>query len=171
MSKREEIMESRKWKQLRELLNNNGYFEEEEVQEIIAGVKTENLKDLIRVLQEEVDRRENKKREFTFEFEGTGGRRSQPYVARLVVKGGKLERQFKKLFREYQGKEIYVYGKYTAAPGQIIEKRLNGEDERYWYLILKDGSEKQVASIDNPKEKQRVVQYLMGQITADKLVE
>ena len=166
-----EVMERRRWRQLRELLNNDGYFEQEEVQEIIAGVKTENLKDLIRVLQEEVDRREDKRKEFTYEFEGRGKRRSQPYVARLVMKGGKLERQFKKLFREYQGKEIYVYGKYTASPGDIIEKRLNGEDERYWYLILENGSEKKVASFDNPKEKQRVVEYLKGEISAEELAK
>ena len=165
-----EVMEKRKWRQIKEFLNNDGYFESEEVQEIIAEVKTENLKDLIRFLQEEVDKRENKKKEFEYEFEGRGNRRSQPYVARLIVKNGKLEREFKKLFREWERKEVYVYGKYTASPGDIIEKRLNGEDERYWYLILEDGSEKKVASIDNPKEKQRVDEYLKGKITAEELL-
>ena len=118
-----EVMGRRKWRQIREFLNNDGYFESEEVQEIIEGVKTENLKDLIRALQEEVDKRENKTKEFEYEFEGTGRKRSQPYVARLVMKGGKLEREFKKLFRKWEGKDIHVHGKYTAVAGQIIEKR------------------------------------------------
>ena len=166
-------MEKRRWRQIREFLNNNGYFESEEMEEIVAGVKTENLKELIKFLQKEVDKRENKKenrkKEFEFEFEGVGSRRSQPYVAQIVVKNGKIERKFKKLFRQWEGKNVHVYGKYAALSGQIIEKRLNGDDERYWYLVCEDGSEKEVANYHDLKERQKAIDFLKGKINVEEL--
>ena len=164
-----EVMERRRWRLIKEFLNNDGYFEREETQEILEGVKTENLKDLIRILQEEVDKRENRTKEYEFEFEGTGRKRTQPYVARIIIKNGRIEREFKKLFRQWQGKDVYVYGKYTASVGQIIEKRLNDNDERYWYLICEDGSEREVANYHDLKERQKVIDYLKGKISVEEL--
>ena len=164
-----EVIEKRRWRLIREFLNNDGFFESEEIQEILEGVKTENLKELIRILQEEVDKRENRRKEFEYEFEGVGSRRNQPYVAQIILKNGKIERNFKKLFRQWQGKNIYVYGKYTATSGQIIEKRINDSDERYWYLVCDDGNEKRVANYHNLKERQKVIDFMKGKVSIEEL--
>ena len=165
-----EVMERRKWRLIREFLNNDGYFESEEIQEILEGVKTENLKELIKFLQEEVDKREGRRKEFEFEFEAEGTRRSQPYVAQITIKNGKVERNFKRLYKQWQGRSVYVYGKYTASSGQVIEKRLNDNDERFWYLVQDDGKEKIVANYHNLKERQKVIDYLKGNISAEELL-
>ena len=117
--------------------------------------------------------RENKK-EFKFHFEATSHvPKWKPYVARLKVRGGMIEREFKDLERVNGKKETTVFGSYTAKVGDIIEKREGGSwknEYRYWYLILEDGKEVKVASIGSSKEKQKVIEYLKGNLVKEELI-
>ena len=170
MEKKEQILEKGRMRRLKEFLN--GTMEEEEVKDILKEVETEDIKRMLKIFREVIEEREEGKKEYKFKFDAVGHRRMKPYVARLVVEEGKIERKFMNLTFEQKGSKVHVHGEYKAEAGQIIEKRLNGskKDERYWYLILKDGSEKEVASIDNPKEKQRVIDYLKGKIASEELI-
>ena len=144
--------------------------------EVLLKLSEKDLKNLQRMIQEELERRKRgNKKEFEFHFEATSHvPKWKPYVARLKVRDGKVEREFKDLERVNGKKEITVFGSYTAAAGDIIEKREGGSwknEYRYWYLVTEDGREIKVASISDSKEKQRVISYLKGEITVDELVE
>ena len=141
----------------------------------LKKLSEEELKELAQMVKEELERRkEGNKKEFEFHFEVTSHvPKWVPYVARLVAKNGKVERQFMKLDRINGKKEITVCGKYTASIGDIIEKREGGSwknEYRYWYIVTQDGQEVKVASIGSSKEKQRVISYLKGEISANELL-
>ena len=141
----------------------------------LKKMSEEELKGLVEMVKEEIERRkrENKKT-FEFNFEATSHvPKWKPYVARLVVKNGKVEREFKNLDRINGKKQITVFGKYTASAGDIIEKRHGGSwknEYRYWYLVTNDGKEVEVADVDSSKQKQRVISYLKGEISAEELL-
>ena len=145
--------------------------------EMLKEMELEDLMELQEKIREEIEKRKReRKKEFEFYFEASADtrKRKNPYVARIYIKNGTIEREFKELERTYGKKEVNVYGSYTAKAGDVIEKREGGSwknEYRYWYLILEDGSEKKVASIDDAKAKQRVVEYLKGEITADELAK
>ena len=95
-------------------------------------------------------------------------------MARLHMKNGKLEREFKKLDRINGKKEITVSGHYTARAGDIIEKREGGSwknEYRYWYLVTENGKEVKVADINSSKQKQKVISYLKGEISVEELAK
>jgi len=142
-----------------------------------------NLKDWsieeLEELKEEIQRVINEKRgqeskEFEFAFEATNDpRKGKPYVARLYIEDGRIQRKFFDLHREYGKKSITVSGTYTAKAGDIIEKRVGGSwknDYRYWYLVTDEGEEVKVADISSSVEKARVAEYLKGKISADELI-
>ena len=145
--------------------------------EMLKEMEIEDLEELAQKIREEIEKRKReRKKEFEFYFEASADtrKRKNPYVARIYIKNGTIEREFKELERTYGKKEVTVYGHYTAKVGDVIEKREGGSwknEYRYWYLILEDGSEKKVASIDDAKEKQRVIEYLKGQITMEELAK
>ena len=144
--------------------------------EVLLKLSEEDLRSLQRMIQEELERRKREsKKEFEFHFEATSYvPKWRPYVARLVVKNGKIERQFKNLERVNGKKQITVFGQYTASVGDVIEKRHGGSwknEYRYWYLITEDGREIEVADIDSSKQKQKVIEYMKGNITANELLE
>ena len=136
----------------------------------------EELKLQEQILKEVIKKKERanaKEFKFNFEVSTMRIRGKSPYVARIVYRGGNLERIFMDLDRVYSKNEVRVFGVYTAKAGDIIEKRLgmNGKDEqRYWYLINDDGSEVKVADIANAKQKQRVISYLKREITKEELI-
>jgi len=105
---------------------------------------------------------------YEYEFNETADpRKGIPYVARLVYKNGKIEREFYNMNRAWGKNSITVSGKYTARIGDIIEKRIGASwknDYRYWYIILDNGEEVKVADISNSREKMVVIEYLKGNI-------
>ena len=112
--------------------------------------------------------------EFYFEASANTAKRKNPYVAKLFVSNDKVERKFMDLERVYGKGVVTVYGSYTASAGDIIEKRHGGSwknEYRYWYLITEDGKEVEVADIDSSKQKQRVIEYMKGNITMRELLE
>jgi len=144
--------------------------------EMIERMSEEELKELAQLVKEELERRKQENsEEFEFYFEASENtaKRKNPYVARLYLVNGELQREFKNLERSYGKKEVTVYGHYTAKAGDIIEKRKGGSwknEYRYWYLVLPDGKEEVVADINDSKEKKKVISYLKGEITAEELL-
>ena len=147
----------------------------EKVGAMLEEMKVDELEELKRMVEEEIRRRkEVEKKEFEFEFKCVAKRKRHPYVARLEWNDGKLERKFFDMLREYDSKNVTVSGKYTAKAGDIIEKREGGSwknEYRYWYLITESGNEVMVADYDSSKEKERVIRYLMGEISAKELLQ
>ena len=145
--------------------------------EDLEKMSEKELKELAQMVREEIERRERTNAEaFKFYFEASADtrKRKNPYVARLYLQDGKIEREFKELERTYGKKEVTVSGHYTARAGDIIEKRHGGSwknEYRYWYLVLPDGKEVEVADIDSSRQKQRVISYLKGEISADELAK
>ena len=144
--------------------------------EVLLKLSEEDLRGLQRMIQEELERRKRaKKKEFEFHFEATSHvPKWVPYVARLVVRNGRVEREFMKLEKVKGKKEITVSGRYTARAGDIIEKRHGGSwknDYRYWYLITNNGKEIEVADIDSSRQKQKVISYLKGEISVEELAK
>ena len=145
--------------------------------EMLKEMEIEDLEELAQKIREEIERKKReKKKEFEFYFEASANtqKRKNPYIARIFIKNGEVEREFKELERTYGKKEVTVYGHYTAKAGDIIEKREGGSwknEYRYWYLITQNGEEIKVADYSSAKEKQRVISYLKGEITAEELVK
>jgi len=112
--------------------------------------------------------------EFYFEASENTAKRKNPYIAKLFINNGKIERKFMDLERVYGKGVVTVYGNYTASVGDIIEKRKGGSwknEYRYWYIVLPNGEEEVVADVSSSKEKQRVIEYMKGNITAEELLE
>ena len=168
MERKEEVLEKSRMRKLKEFLT--GVYEEDEMLEILREVDLKDLKRLMGVIEKAVKEKEVGK--FKFEFYAEGTRRKKPYVAKLELNDGELERKFKNLSFEGNGSKVIVKGEYEAIAGDIIEKRLNGDksDNRKWYLVDNGGNEIEVASIHNVEEKKRVISYLKGEITANELV-
>ncbi len=113
--------------------------------------------------------------EFEFNFEATNDpRKGTPYVAKLVYRNGKLEREFFPMDRVFGNKTVTVKGKYRAKAGEIIERRIGGSwknDYRYWFLVTPDGKQVKVADIGDSEAKAQVIEYLKGNLKAEDLVE
>ena len=113
--------------------------------------------------------------EFEFSFEATSDpRKGVPYVAKLVYRNGKLEREFYNLNRTWGKNMVTVSGKYKAKSGDIIERRSGASwknDYRYWFLVTPDGKQVKVADIDDSEAKVQVIEYLKGNLKAEDLVE
>ena len=145
--------------------------------EDLTRMSEEELKEVMKMIKEELERREKANaEEFKFYFEASADtrKRKNPYVARLYLQDGKIEREFKELERTYGKKEVTVSGYYTARAGDIIEKRHGGSwknEYRYWYLVLPDGKEVEVADTDSSRQKQKVISYLKGEISAEELAK
>ena len=137
----------------------------------------EELKLQEQILKEVIKKKERanaKEFKFNFEVSTKKVKGKSPYAARLIYRGGNLERIFMDLERVYSKNEVRVFGTYTAKVNDIIEKRvgINGKSEqRYWYLINNDGSEIKVADFANAKQKQRVISYLKKEITKEELLK
>ena len=171
MERKEEILERSRARKLKEFLN--GTMEEEEVLEILEEVELEDIKRMIKLFEKAKQRKEGgKKKEYKFKFDAEGHRRMKPYVAKLAVEDGKLERKFMNLTFVQNGSSVRVHGEYKAEVGDIIEKRLSGnkDDERIWYIVDEEGKEVEVANIKDKTKKKKVISYLKGEITAEELL-
>ncbi len=111
---------------------------------------------------------------YKFKFEATmDPRKGIPYVARLVVRDGKLEREFYSLKREYGKKSITVWGEFTAEDGDVVEMREGASwknDYRYWYLVYK-GKLYLLADVDSSRRKRYVIDYLSGELTMEEMLD
>ena len=143
----------------------------------LREMELEDLMELQGKIKEEIERRKREDRKtFEYNFEATNDikKRKNPYVARLYVRNGQVEREFKQLERSYGKYEVTVYGSYTAKVGDIIEKRVGSSwknDYRSWYLIKEDGSEVKVADISSSTDKKLVMSYLKNEITMEELLK
>jgi hypothetical protein len=111
---------------------------------------------------------------YKFHFEATmDPRKGIPYVARLVVRDGKLEREFYTLKREYGKKSITVWGEFYAEDGDVVEMREGASwknDYRYWYLVYK-GKLYLLADVDSSRRKRYVIDYLSGELTMEEMLD
>jgi hypothetical protein len=111
--------------------------------------------------------------EYKFYYEATiDPRKGYPYVAKLVWKDGKLEREFYNLKRAYGKKSITVWGHFTAEDGDVIEMREDASwknDYRYWYLVYK-GKLYYLADARNSQRKRYVIDYLSGELTMEEML-
>jgi len=112
---------------------------------------------------------------YKFDFEVTLDPRQHgaPYVARLVWKDNKLEREFYDLKRQYGKKMVTVWGTFEAEDGDVIEMREGSSwknDYRNWYLVWK-GDLHFIADIGDSERKRAVVDYLSGEITMEDMIQ
>jgi len=148
----------------------------EEVASLLEEMTVEELEELIAyasgVLKRKKESREPKKR-YRFEFDVTlDPRKGYPYVARLVWKDGKVEREFYSLNKQYGKKEVTVWGTFEANEGDVIEMRTGASwknDYRAWYLVYK-GNLYMLSWVDDSRRKKVVLDYLSGKITMDELM-
>jgi hypothetical protein len=110
---------------------------------------------------------------YKFYYEATiDPRKGHPYVAKLVWKDGKVEREFYNLKREYGKKRVTVWGHFTAEDGDVIEMREDASwknDYRYWYLVYK-GKLYYLADVDSSQRKRHVIDYLSGELTMEEML-
>ncbi len=108
-----------------------------------------------------------------FYYEATiDPRKGYPYVAKLVWKDGKLEREFYKLKKSYGKKTITVWGHFAAEDGDVIEMREDASwknDYRYWYLVLK-GKLYLLTRTSDSQRKRYVIDYLSGELTMEEML-
>ncbi len=108
-----------------------------------------------------------------FYYEATiDPRKGYPYVAKLVWKDGKLEREFYKLKKSYGKKSITVWGHFTAEDGDVIEMREDASwknDYRYWYLVHK-GKLYLLTRTTDSQRKRYVIDYLSGELTMEEML-
>jgi|GEM_PF-2797122 len=119
------------------------------------------------------ERKSKDNKEFTFEFNATEDKRKGvPYVAKILLKDNKIEREFYQLDRIHNGTYISVNGTYTAKSGDIIEIRESASwknDHRYMYIITETGDK---VKIGHSKEDCvfDIKKYLAGEMTAEELI-
>ncbi len=139
----------------------------------LKEMNQEELINLKKEIENEMLRRGEDKKEYTFIFEATNDpRKGTPYVAKLKWIDGKVEREFCNMQKIYGKKEVTISGKYVAKEGEIVEIRTGGSwknDYRAWYLIH-DDQEKLVADIDDTKKRARITSYLQGLMTLDEIL-
>jgi hypothetical protein len=108
-----------------------------------------------------------------FYYEATiDPRKGYPYVAKLVWRDGKVEREFYNLKREYGKKRVTVWGHFTAEDGDVVEMREDASwknDYRYWYLVYK-GKLYYLADASNSQRKRYVIDYLSGDLTMEEML-
>lgn len=114
-----------------------------------------------------------------FDEEGPSERGRNPYAARLSWNKGRLERSFFRLGSLPAGpSRERVSGRYECAPGDIIEKRFERDDQvvRVWYAVVGNVLEPLVSpdqpgSSENEAMKQAVLGYLKELVSLDSLLE
>ena len=141
--------------------------------DIIEGL----IQSLEKVVEQKKEEIKQRKKEFIFEFETIfGTSEPEPFIGKVFISSdGYLRTQY------YRGMRIRKLPKkdkfkakceYIAAKGDIIYKRVGGsldKPKERWFLITADGQEKEVASNDKQEEKQKIVDYLKGKMTAQEL--
>lgn len=109
---------------------------------------------------------------FDFEVTLDPRKHGSPYVAKLVWKDGKLQREFYNLKKQYGKKEVTVWGTFEANDGDIIEMREGASwknDYRNWYLVW-NGELHFLTDVYDSERKRFVIDYISGDITMEKMV-
>jgi hypothetical protein len=148
----------------------------EEIAKLLEEMTIEELEELIAyasgVLKRKKESQEPKKR-YRFEFDVTlDTRLGFPYAAKLVLKNGKVEREFYSLNRQYGKKEVTVWGAFEAEEGDVLEMRVGAtwkEDYRGWFLVH-NGNLYLLTWITDSRKKKIVLDYLSGKITMQQLM-
>jgi len=112
------------------------------------------------------------KHKFNFEVTLDPRKHGAPYVAKLVWKDGKVQREFYDLKRQYGKKEVTVWGTFEAEDGDVVEMREGASwknDYRNWYLVW-NGELHHLTDIDDSERKRIVVDYISGDITMEDMV-
>ena len=112
---------------------------------------------------------------YTFDFNVTLDPRQHgaPYVAKLVWKDNKLNREFYNLKRQYGKKMVTVWGKFEAMDGDVIEMREGSSwknDYRNWYVVL-GGELCFLTEVTDSQRKAVVIDYLSGDLALDEMLE
>ncbi|MEM3787027.1 MAG: hypothetical protein QXZ59_06555 [Nitrososphaeria archaeon] len=97
----------------------------EEIKAVLQELSVEDLKSLQQYLNELIILKyEVEKKEYTFTFNATEDRRKgAPYVAKLILQDGKIQREFYQLDRSVVKNDVSVWGEFTAKKGDVIEMR------------------------------------------------
>lgn len=149
----------------------------EDIAKLLEEMSIEELEELIAyangVLRRKKESLEVRKR-YRFDFDVTmDPRKGFPYVARLVWKDGKIEREFYNLMRQHGKKQVTVWGTFEASDGDVIEMWTWAswkDDYRSWYLVYK-GKLYWLTSTDDSRRKSIVVDYLSGELTMEELID
>ncbi len=134
----------------------------------LSGMNLKELEDLKQKIEEEIKKRfaEDKQVKIYFETETDPRKHGKPYVARLSIKDGKLQRDFINNFTHSWGNNsITVSGYFFATVGDIYEIRWGGSwknEYRSWYICKEDGLY-EVADAMRGKGKKEVMRYLQGE--------
>jgi hypothetical protein len=110
---------------------------------------------------------------FSYEVTVDPRKHGAGYVAKLVWKDGKVQRQFYDLKRQYGKKTVTTWGTFEAEDGEVIEMREGASwknDYRNWYLVL-NGKLYHLADIDDATKKRFVIDYLSGDITMQQMID
>ena len=141
----------------------------------INKLSLEQLKELRIKIDKKIKKLENiDSKEYEFDFEATSDpRKGIPYIARITESGGKLQRNFINLNREYGKSTVTVSGSYTAKEDEVLEIRSGGSwknDYREIYIV-QNGELKSVADCSESADKVKVLNYLQGKITKKQLLQ
>jgi len=112
------------------------------------------------------------KHKFDFEVTLDPRKHGAPYVAKLVWKDGKLQREFYNLKRQYGKKEVTVWGTFEAEDGDVVEMREGASwknDYRNWYLIW-NGKLHFLTDVYDSERKRFVIDYISGDMTMEEMV-
>jgi hypothetical protein len=148
----------------------------EDILQLLEELTIEELEELIAYASGVLKRRREsiqpEKRKYKFKVELTSDpRKGIPYVAKLVWKENKIDRDFYSLSRQYGKKTVTVWGSFEAQEGDVIEIRKGGSwknDYRAWYLVHK-GDLYLLTHVSDSRGKVVVGQYLSGEITVEEL--
>jgi hypothetical protein len=148
----------------------------EEIAKLLEEMSIEELEELIAYASGVLRRKKEGlglKKEYKFNFEVTmDPRKGFPYVARLVWKDGKIEREFYNLKKQYGKRQVTVWGTFEASEGDVIEMRTGASwrnDYRAWYLVHKSNLYL-LTWISDSRKKKVVIEYLSGKITMEELM-
>ena len=148
----------------------------EEIAQLLEEMSVEELEELIAYANGVLRRKKGSlshKKKYMFDFEVTmDPRKGFPYVARLVWKDGKVEREFYSLKRQYGKKQVTVWGTFEADEGDVIEMRTGASwknDYRAWYLVHKGGLYF-LTWTSEARGKKVVIDYLSGEISMEELM-
>jgi hypothetical protein len=122
--------------------------------EILEKVKNLDIQQLTS-LKEEIDKfikeKQNNDKTYVFEASLEGNTyRGAVYVAKLELKGGKINREFKKLTRTFIDNYKYILeGKFTAKENEVLEYQYrisaSGKTKYRKYFIVENGELKEIS--------------------------
>jgi hypothetical protein len=148
-----------------------------DIAKLLEEMSIEELEELIAYANGVLRRKKESlevKKQYKFDYEVTlDPRKGFPYVARLVWRDGKVEREFYNLRKQYGKKQVTVWGTFEASDGDIIEMRTGASwknDYRSWYLVYK-GKLYWLTLTGDSRRKSIVVDYLSGELTMEDLID